>query len=122
EALLNHLSRHGDLVVQLRRIQRDQVRVAEALRVELPAGGEEAVDLALAEPTLGRRESAQLDVLHADPAEAAQHGEGLRVLGLISVVEAEDDRLARSQRYPSPPVGAHLVERHGVPARALERA
>ena len=72
--------------------------MAEALRVELPAGCDQAADLRVAEAALRRRQAGQLDVLVADPAEPAQDGQRLRVLRLVAVVEAQDDRLAARQR------------------------
>ena len=96
--------------------------MAEALRVELPAGGDQAADLVCAEAALRRRQAGQLDVLVADPAEPPQHGERLGELRLVAVVEAEHDRFAcAAARSPCAPVGRDLVERDGVPARALQR-
>ena len=59
---------------------------------------------ALAEPALGGRQPAELEVLVADPAEPAQHRQRLGVLRLVAVVEAEHDRLARAQRRAVLPV------------------
>ena len=51
--------------------------MAEALRIELPAGRDQSLDLGLRQPALGGRQARQLDVLVADPAQAAQHGQGV---------------------------------------------
>ena len=51
----------------------------------------------------------------------AEHRQRLRVLRLVAVVEADDDRLAARQRDAAPPVGLDLVLRHGVPAGGRER-
>ncbi len=111
----------GHLVVQLLRVQGDQVGVAEALGIELPARRDQTTDLCLAEAPLGGWQPGELHVLIADPSEAAKHGQRLGVLRLIAVVEGDDDRFARSQRYAMLPVRLHLIERHGVPAGALQR-
>src|SRR2546430_4449058 len=50
-------SRDDDLVVELLRAQCDQVRMAVALRVELPAGPDQASHLGSGEPALRRRRS-----------------------------------------------------------------
>src|SRR4030081_1160280 len=51
-ALLERPTGDGDLAVQPFGAERDQVGVAEALRVELPARGHEAADLRLPEAAL----------------------------------------------------------------------
>src|ERR1700689_2358139 len=52
-SLLNSAPCDGHLVVQLLRVQGDQVGVAEALRIELPARRDQTTDLCPAEAPLG---------------------------------------------------------------------
>ena len=121
KAALDDAAGDGDLVVKFGGAERHEVGMAEALRVELPAVGDEFADLALADPPLGGRQAGQLDVLLADPPQTAQDGQGLGVLGLVAVVEAQDDRFAGAERDAVAPVGLDLVGRDGVPAGLLER-
>ena len=69
-----------DLKVQLARAQRDQVGVVVALRVKLPARGEQVADLGGVQAALRERQAAQLQVLDADPAHRAQHRERVELL------------------------------------------
>jgi len=71
--------------MELGRAEADQVGVAEALRVELPAGGEQATDLFGGERPLRRRRPLSWMFFIANPAELAQHGQRLRVLGAVAV-------------------------------------
>ena len=108
--------------MQLRRVERDQVGVVEALRIELPARCDEPAHLFRRQPALRGRQAAQLNVLVADPSERAQHRQRLRVLRLVAVVEREHDRFACTQGRTRAPGGLDLVQCHRVPAGALERA
>ena len=73
-ALAQHLPRGRHLIVELRGAERDQVGVADALRVELPAGGDEPADLASVSPPCdgGRPVSCMFSI--ADPAEPLSTG------------------------------------------------
>src|SRR5579871_1718888 len=51
-ALLDHVPRYRNLIVQRLGIERDQIGMAETLRIELPPGGHQAADLPLAESAL----------------------------------------------------------------------
>ena len=95
----------GDLVVQPRGVERDQVGVAEALRVQLPAGGDQPLHLARPRPPCEGGRPLSWMFSTADPAEPAQDRQRLRVLRLIAVVEADHDRFARGQRDAAAPVG-----------------
>src|SRR6202050_4217588 len=86
-SLLNSAPCDSHLVVQLLRVQGDQVGVAEALGIELPARRDQTTDLCPAEASLGGWQPGELHVLIADPSEAAKHGQRLGVLRLIAVVE-----------------------------------
>ena len=115
------LARADDLLVQLGRVERDQVGVADALRVELPAGLHQSPDLGVGQAALRRRQPGQLDVLIRHPAEPAQHRKRCGVLRVIAVVEGDDDRLAGRELGARRPVGPQLIERDRVPAVVLER-
>ena len=55
EALLQRAPRGRDLVAQCFGVERDEVRVVEALRVELPAGSDQFPYLPLQQAALRRR-------------------------------------------------------------------
>lgn len=120
-AAAQDLSRGGDLVSQLCGVEGDQVGVADSLCVQLPPGGDHASDLSVSQAPLGRGQAADLDVLDAYPSELFEDRQGVGVLGLVAVVERDDDRLAGSQRRAARPVGVDLVERDGMPTGGLER-
>src|SRR3954462_5852835 len=70
----------------------------DALRVQLPAGGQDPARGFPAEPTLRRRKARQLQDHDADPMEPPEHGQRLVELRLVTVVEADDDRSSARQR------------------------
>src|SRR5947207_12924912 len=90
--------------------------MAVALRVELPAGPDQASHLGSGEAALRRRQPADLDVLVGHPSEPLQYGQRLRELGLVAVVEREHERFAGGQLCAAVPVGVYPLERYSAPA------
>ena len=85
--------RAGELDTQLRVRDHREIRVGKGVRVQLPAVGQQRVDLVFSETTLA--EVAQFQVQHAGPAKPAQHRSRVAVLRQVAVVEGDDDRFAR---------------------------
>ena len=108
-----------DLAVELMRVEADEVGVAVALCVELPAGSDQCAHLRRGQTALAGRQARQLQVLHSDPAEAVQDGERLHVLAAVAVVEADHERVLRqgSLAQPGPPYPVH---RHAAVAGAAQ--
>ena len=85
--------------------------------VQLPPRRDHRFDL------VGLEVLAQLVDLHVEhprPPVRAQDREGVAVLAVVAVIEAEDDRLGR-QQAPVMPGVVHLLECHGVVAALRQR-
>ena len=95
---------------------------SEALRVELPAGRDEArgLRLRLRPPCEG---GSPLSWMFSSPTQPRPRstGSACDVLRVVAVVEAQHDRLAGPERGSFAPVGRELVERHRVPPGGRQR-